>query len=104
MGYRPSRMHFGLAQIAEAKGDLTRARQRVPGGRAPGAGVRRRKDGAREIRRVISSGRRRLDLFAATRTACGFGDFEQESGDFEGSGDRNADVPNPRAVEPTRPT
>jgi choline-sulfatase len=25
MGYRPSRMHFGLAQIAEAKGDLTRA-------------------------------------------------------------------------------
>jgi Tfp pilus assembly protein PilF len=24
-GYRPSRMHFGLAQIAEAKGDLTRA-------------------------------------------------------------------------------
>ena len=26
MGYRPSRMHFGLAQIAEAKGDLARAR------------------------------------------------------------------------------
>jgi len=26
LGYRPSRMHFGLAQIAEAKGDLTRAR------------------------------------------------------------------------------
>jgi arylsulfatase A-like enzyme/Tfp pilus assembly protein PilF len=25
MGYRPARMHFGLAQIAEAKGDLTRA-------------------------------------------------------------------------------
>jgi tetratricopeptide (TPR) repeat protein len=25
MGYRPSRMHFGLAQIAEAKGDLKRA-------------------------------------------------------------------------------
>jgi choline-sulfatase len=27
MGYRPSRMHFGLAQIAEAKGDLARARR-----------------------------------------------------------------------------
>ena len=26
MGYRPSRMHFGLAQIAEARGDLGRAR------------------------------------------------------------------------------
>jgi Flp pilus assembly protein TadD len=26
MGYRPSRMHFGLGQIAEAKGDLARAR------------------------------------------------------------------------------
>jgi len=26
MGYRPSRMHFGLAQIAEAKGDVARAR------------------------------------------------------------------------------
>jgi Tfp pilus assembly protein PilF len=25
MGYRPSRMHFGLAQVAEAKGDLERA-------------------------------------------------------------------------------
>src|SRR4051812_10524355 len=25
MGYRPARMHFGLAQIAEAKGDLKRA-------------------------------------------------------------------------------
>jgi tetratricopeptide (TPR) repeat protein len=25
MGYRPSRMHFGLAQIAEAKGDRVRA-------------------------------------------------------------------------------
>jgi tetratricopeptide (TPR) repeat protein len=25
MGYRPSRMHFGLAQIAEAKGDAKRA-------------------------------------------------------------------------------
>lgn len=25
MGYRPSRMHFGLAQIAEAKGDVKRA-------------------------------------------------------------------------------
>jgi Tfp pilus assembly protein PilF len=25
MGYRPSRMHFGLAQVAEAKGDRTRA-------------------------------------------------------------------------------
>jgi arylsulfatase A-like enzyme/Tfp pilus assembly protein PilF len=25
MGYRPSRMHFGLAQIAESKGDKTRA-------------------------------------------------------------------------------
>jgi hypothetical protein len=25
MGYRPSRMHFGLAQIAEAKADLRRA-------------------------------------------------------------------------------
>ena len=25
MGYRPSRMHFGLAQIAEAQGDATRA-------------------------------------------------------------------------------
>lgn len=26
MGYRPARMHFGLAQIAEAQGDVTRAR------------------------------------------------------------------------------
>ena len=26
MGYRPSRMHFGLAQIAEARGDLAKAR------------------------------------------------------------------------------
>jgi Tfp pilus assembly protein PilF len=26
MGYRPSRMHFGLAQIAEAKGENERAR------------------------------------------------------------------------------
>ena len=25
MGYRPSRMHFGLAQIAEAQGDAARA-------------------------------------------------------------------------------
>src|SRR5205085_440416 len=25
MGYRPSRMHFGLAQIAEAKGDAKKA-------------------------------------------------------------------------------
>jgi hypothetical protein len=25
MGYRPSRMHFGLAQIAESKGDKTQA-------------------------------------------------------------------------------
>ena len=25
MGYRPSRMHFGLAQVAEAKGDAARA-------------------------------------------------------------------------------
>jgi Tfp pilus assembly protein PilF len=25
LGYRPSRMHFGLAQIAEANGDQTRA-------------------------------------------------------------------------------
>jgi tetratricopeptide (TPR) repeat protein len=25
MGYRPSRMHFGLAQIAEGKGDTARA-------------------------------------------------------------------------------
>jgi len=25
MGYRPSRMHFGLGQVAEAKGDVTRA-------------------------------------------------------------------------------
>ena len=25
MNYRPSRMHFGLAQIAEAKGDAARA-------------------------------------------------------------------------------
>jgi Tfp pilus assembly protein PilF len=25
MGYRPSRMHFGLAQVAEAKGDSARA-------------------------------------------------------------------------------
>jgi cytochrome c-type biogenesis protein CcmH/NrfG len=25
MGYRPSRMHFGLAQIAEAKADVKRA-------------------------------------------------------------------------------
>ena len=29
MGYRPSRMHFGLAQIAEAKGDLDARRRRV---------------------------------------------------------------------------
>ena len=53
MGYRPSRMHFGLAQIAEAKGDLTRARGRIPGGGSPGARVRGRAKALGQVRRVI---------------------------------------------------
>ena len=46
MGYRPSRMHFGLAQIAEAKGDAKRAVGGISRGGPARAVVRGRQDGA----------------------------------------------------------
>ena len=52
MGYRPSRMHFGLAQIAEATGRHRARDRRVSGGDPARAVVRRREDGAGQARRV----------------------------------------------------